>query len=285
MDIPNSVTAIGELAFSGCYSLTSMDIPNSVTAIGELAFKSCSSLGSIRLPNTLTDIEFGVFYGCKQLESLTIPASVTSIILIKTTNYPYFQVAYSFTDCINLRTLTFEGETSDSVDFLSDGDGYNDENVDSPWLSKYVLFNNVQHLYIDRPINLGTWESDIETLEIGPNLTEFSSLLLKYQSNLKKIICNATVPPTIPTCTNKQYMDMEVIVPEESLDLYKKADTWKNFWNIVGFDTASAGNSHMTFKNPEEISRYSLDGKRVDESYKGIVVIRFSDGSTKKIMQ
>ncbi len=36
--IPNSVTSIGERAFSGCSSLTSVTIPNSVTSIGNLAF-------------------------------------------------------------------------------------------------------------------------------------------------------------------------------------------------------------------------------------------------------
>ncbi|MBR4989392.1 MAG: leucine-rich repeat domain-containing protein [Bacteroidaceae bacterium] len=39
--IPNSVTSIGEYAFSGCSGLTSITIPNSVTSIGDYAFEGC----------------------------------------------------------------------------------------------------------------------------------------------------------------------------------------------------------------------------------------------------
>ena len=45
--IPNSVTSIGEYAFSWCRSLTSVTIPNSVTTIGDYAFEECQSLKSI----------------------------------------------------------------------------------------------------------------------------------------------------------------------------------------------------------------------------------------------
>ncbi len=41
--IPNSVTTIGELAFSTCDSLTSIEIPNSVATIGDSAFDGCGS--------------------------------------------------------------------------------------------------------------------------------------------------------------------------------------------------------------------------------------------------
>ena len=46
--IPNSVTSIGEYAFSECSILTSITIPDSVTSIGRNAFSYCRSLTSIR---------------------------------------------------------------------------------------------------------------------------------------------------------------------------------------------------------------------------------------------
>ena len=74
-----SVTCIGEAAFYGCSSLTSITIPNSVTSIGEYAFSSCSSLTSITIPNSVISIGASAFYCCYDLTSITIPNSVTSI--------------------------------------------------------------------------------------------------------------------------------------------------------------------------------------------------------------
>ena len=54
--IPNSVTSIGDYAFSSCFSLTSITIPNSVTTIEGSAFRECSALTSITLPNSVTSI-------------------------------------------------------------------------------------------------------------------------------------------------------------------------------------------------------------------------------------
>lgn len=45
--LPNSVTSIGDRAFSGCTGLTSLSIPNSVTTIGQQAFSLCYNLSSV----------------------------------------------------------------------------------------------------------------------------------------------------------------------------------------------------------------------------------------------
>ena len=77
--ISNSVTSIGGYAFYGCSSLTSVTIPNSVTSIGGYAFSYCSSLTSVTIPNSVTSIGDGAFADCSSLTSVTIPNSVTSI--------------------------------------------------------------------------------------------------------------------------------------------------------------------------------------------------------------
>ena len=60
--IPDSVTSIGDTAFSDCDLLTSLDIPDSVTSIGDMAFSFCDSLASITLPDSLVRIGSNAFY-------------------------------------------------------------------------------------------------------------------------------------------------------------------------------------------------------------------------------
>ena len=77
--IPDSVTTIGEYAFSNCESLTSVTIGNSVTTIGDSAFLCCSKLTSVTIPDSVTTIGGGAFKSCTSLTSVTIPDSVTTI--------------------------------------------------------------------------------------------------------------------------------------------------------------------------------------------------------------
>ena len=73
------VTVIGEDAFFGRSSLTSVTIPEGVTSIGELAFNNCSSLESVTIPNSVTSIGTCAFARCSSLTSVTIPEDVTFI--------------------------------------------------------------------------------------------------------------------------------------------------------------------------------------------------------------
>lgn len=89
------VTGIADSAFRQCYGLTGVTIPDSVTAIGELAFYDCS-LESLAFPNDLITVEYAAFSGCSGLTELALPAKVRNI------------GQYAFDDCRSLAKITVD---------------------------------------------------------------------------------------------------------------------------------------------------------------------------------
>ena len=104
-----SVTSIGELAFSRCYSLTSITISNTVTSIGVAAFRECYGLTSVTIPNSVTSIGEHAFQSCSGLTSVTIGNSVTSI------------GNYAFSGCTGLNTVTIPNSVTSIGEWAFDG--------------------------------------------------------------------------------------------------------------------------------------------------------------------
>lgn len=75
---PNTITDIGQAAFSGCTALTYVGLPTGLTTIGPSAFNGCSSLEDIVFPNTVTDIGQSAF-SRSNIINLTISGNNTTI--------------------------------------------------------------------------------------------------------------------------------------------------------------------------------------------------------------
>lgn len=76
--IPASITKIEGKTFYGCTKLADITIPNSVIEIGHEAFYSCD-LRKVEFPNSVKKIAFGAFEYCGNITDITVPNSVTEI--------------------------------------------------------------------------------------------------------------------------------------------------------------------------------------------------------------
>lgn len=72
VDIPESVTSIGGLAFSNCSRLKSITIPNGVSIIGDNAFLECTALESVFISESVTRIGEGLLMGCSNLKNIFV---------------------------------------------------------------------------------------------------------------------------------------------------------------------------------------------------------------------
>ena len=119
MTIPNSVTSIGNWAFSST-SITNLVIPNSVTNLGDYALYYVYPLVSVVVPGSVQNIGSYAFSVCSHLAKITLLEGVASIGTNAFAN-DYFgsiiipasvtNIAYeAFASCYNLSSLYFQGD-------------------------------------------------------------------------------------------------------------------------------------------------------------------------------
>lgn len=288
--IPDSVKSIDYHCFSGCESLAYAKIGAGVSVIPDEAFNNCKSLPEITIPYTVERIGNNVFPGCFALADVTIADRETELKLGSNVKSPMFSSCplksvyiggnitygtsaddgyspfYRNTSLETVRITDKETEISEnefygctSLKSVSMGDG-----IDT--IGKYAFSGC----------------SALESFSFGTGLKSIGDEAFSDCTGMKKLVSKTAVPPV---CGPQALDDINkwectLYVPQESLDAYKSAAQWKEFFFLeTGIKNVPNASSSAT-----ESARYSTDGTRIASPQKGINIIRMSDGKVKKVL-
>ena len=295
LTLPSSVTRIGDYAFYKCSGLTSLTLPSSVTSIGEFAFMYCSGLTSLTIPSGVTSIGMSAFEYCSSLTSLTLPSSVNEIGI------------YAFHGCSGLTSLTLPSSVTSSIrDYIFDGLKECNYFIDSDletylahthdW--KYIPVDEIKYYHNGQELTkleipsgvdkIGSYSFykgvNLTSLTLPSSVTTIGGSAFEGCSGLTSIYVSWESPLSIAASTFKDANTEKCIlyVPKGTYDDYWLSN-WGIFANIVEYD--ATGIDHITTSGEaKEISRYAADGQRLEVPAKGLNIVKYSDGSVKKVV-
>ena len=249
---------IGDQAFSGCSGLTSLNLPDGITEIGEGAFSYCSGLTSLTLPAGITEIGRYAFSGCSGLTSLNLPDGITSI------------GEKAFIYCSGLTSLNLP----DGITWIDYGTFWGCSGLTSLNLPAGITsigkeaFSSCSGL---TSLNLPAGITFIGSRAFAGCIGLTS--IYVYAEKVQKIGSNAFEECDAKKCT--------VYVPMGTYDYYWISE-FGYFENIVEFD-ATGIDKTTTSTDVEEVARYSVNGQRLSAPTKGLNIVKYSDGSVKKV--
>lgn len=261
LKIPESVKSINSNAFTDCSGFTgTLIIPDNVENLGFCAFSGCSGFDEdLILSNSLTSIDYGTFYNCSNLKSIRFPKTLKKII-------GYENSPGAFKNCSNLSGTLVIPDGVEMIGYYAFDGCANIENI--------VIGHSVLSIATQAFQNMG----NLNSLFLSESVQNIGGGAFNA-TDIKEIIIEATTPPVVANSfafSEKTYKDATITVPEESLELYRTAEVWKEFahYKISGIDNIfnesaimiSIHSDGLTIHNAEGniVNIYNLDGRMID---------------------
>jgi hypothetical protein len=293
------ITDLGA-SFYSCNALTSVNIPGSVKKVGSSDFSSCAALATVTLNEGTEDVSFS---SCGALANINFPSTIKKVFIkgskaleTVTLNEGLEEIS-SFNDCSSLKrinipsTVTYVGTFKNCYALekviVKDIKSWCEaRHYDAFWYgpTKYAgkLYSDENTEITDLVIPVGTTQITGETFINLPNITsatipatveKFGNNLFRDCPGLAHVYCYAD-----PDNLNWSGSDNASAFMLEKQTLFHVSDTepWLIKYgdaNVSYVGDLSGINGITTdgalFKGP----RYNLNGQRVDNDYKGLVII------------
>lgn len=293
--IPSSVSEIIQEAFYNCRHLKTLVLPLRLKSVNGSHFSNCDSLYSISvdeknpylcsdgsalynkdkselvfvchtvrkmsIPSSVTKIGGYAFYGCTNLTSIELPSGVTEI------------GDYAFYNCTDLSSLKLPSGVNWIGSYAFSG---------CKSLTSVTLPSGVKDV---GPLTFYGCES-LRSINLPSDLEYISGEAFKNCTGLTSIYAFMEKPCEIKETSfdNETIINATLYVPKGSLLDYWDDNQWKKFMNIEEFDVTSIGSLNTNSNDVQEVSRYSDNGQRLNTPAKGLNIVKYNNGTVKKIM-
>ena len=271
--IPSSVSEISQSAFRNCRHLKTLVLPFRLKKENVASgFWDCDSLYSISVdeknPYLCSDgsalynkDKSELVFVCHTVRKMSIPSSVTKI------------GDYAFCKCTNLSSLTLPSSVKEI---------WSDAFRGCESLTSITLPSGVENVWSD------TFRGckSLKSITLPSDLKQIERDAFKGCNSLTSIYAFMEKPCKIQETTfdNETIINATLYVPKGALIDYLDDNQWKKFMNIEEFEATSIGSLNTNAHDVQEVSRYSDNGQRLNSPAKGLNIVKYNNGTVKKIM-
>lgn len=248
LKVLEGTTSIADKALSNQTGIIEIKMPQSLMTIGNDAL--CGSLtGTLRYPGAITEIRS--WFNAPGITSVVFEDGDTEVEFVQNVNFENLKEIYVGRNfkCVNYY-MQYQ------VEKLTFGSAFSNMNKD------FFGSNNCENLKCIRVLQ-----------DVPPTLET-------YQDWIYDNTTSEYVECTITPFHNLNQKNITLEVPEGSVDKYKAAEGWKDFFNIVSMASIEKVNDESMIIE----GYYNTQGLFSDKPFNGFNIIVYKDGRKKKVL-
>ena len=254
---PATLDSIADYAFAGCSALESVTLPASVRHVGNGAFMRCTALETFAVEpsSQLSTLDATALMDCPHLQSVVLGEAVrslgervfagTDLHVLDLTPYSHLK---SIGDWAMVMTPVTTAKMPDGLNSVGEGVFLYDRDLSAISLgavsgvSDYMLAGtNLTEIDLAGISQLGDYAlynvSQIPTVELPSTTTWLGTRAMAGMVGITAMSCAAEEVPELgeDVWQGLRQRSIPLTVPEGSMDNYRRAEQWRNFWYDSGW--------------------------------------------------